>query len=32
MKNGRHVLVVTAIDRAGNAAAKPARAAFTIVP
>jgi hypothetical protein len=32
MKNGRHMLVVTAIDRAGNGAAKPARAAFTIVP
>jgi hypothetical protein len=32
MKNGRFLLVATATDRAGNAAAKPARAGFTIVP
>jgi hypothetical protein len=32
LQNGRHLLVATATDRAGNAAARPARAAFTIIP
>jgi hypothetical protein len=32
MKTGRHMLIATATDRAGNAALRAARAKFTVLP